>query len=79
MITDRITEILREPFGEVLETASLLKVERLNGESEETFRVRVARAMQRRLWPEGKEYPQRLIDRDKEYEEAAKLESYLNN
>lgn len=76
---DRATEILYTSFLEVLETAKLLKIERLVGETEYTFRIRVARAMQKHIWPEAMPYPQRLVDRDKEYEEAAKMENYMNS
>lgn len=75
MSSDRITEILHEHIKEVDETANLLKVIRRNGESEETYRTRVSRAMQRRLWPEGKPYPTYMAERDAYWELQAILES----
>lgn len=75
MNSERITEILREPLNEVNDTAALLKLERRIGEQEKTWRERVARAMQRHLWPEGMPYPAHMAERDASIELQAILES----
>lgn len=74
---ERVSEILHEPFAEVIETGTLLKINMLPGERPETYRERVARAMQRRLWPEGKPYPAKMAERDLEVSERAITESRL--
>lgn len=60
---------------EVNNTASLLKVTRYPGETEDTFRTRVAYAMQARLMrEEGQEPSARILERMENWELKAKAE-----
>lgn len=75
MNSNRILEILREPFREVVEDGEFLGVGRFPGETEETYRTRVAYAMQERLLvADGQEVSARIRERMKQWEAKAQSE-----
>lgn len=73
--TDRITEILKQPLKEVNNTASLLGVQRYEGETEDTWRTRVAYKMQEKIYKaEGRILSPKILERIKNWELKALAE-----
>jgi hypothetical protein len=74
--SDRVTEILHEPLKEVDNEGALLKMKRLNGESEETWRTRVAYKMMQHIYKaENKIMSPKVLERIKNIELKAEEES----
>lgn len=74
-----ITEVLHTSMKEVNNTAALLNVERLSGECDDTWRTRVAYAMQRHVMKcEGREPSARLQERWESWNQKAMVEHQLH-
>jgi hypothetical protein len=76
MNTSLISACMTKPMDAVTDTAENLHVKRLRGESEDTFRHRVAYALQIRMYQDDeKEVPVKVTERAAEYEMKATLEN----
>jgi hypothetical protein len=66
-------------MSDVVNSASLLKVDRFVGESEDNFRTRVARALQKQIiLAAGDPYSNKMLDRDLYYETIGRNESLFS-